>query len=175
MMTDSKNYFEQLSLAPSFEVDLSALGANYRELAKSVHPDRFVAASDAERREALARAAVLNDAYQTLKSTTARAMYLLKLQGRSVSPETTIQDGEFLFQQMEWREELEELQALADLAAIAPFKKRLAQARAELDQLFAGVWNDTAQLELAEKYARRMQFLDKLTTEIRQLEERLDD
>lgn len=76
---------------------------------------------------------------------------------------------------MQWREELEELQALASFDAIAPFKQRLTQARAELNQLFAAVWQDPEQLELAEKYARRMQFLDKLTTEIRQLEERLDD
>lgn len=174
-MTDAPNYFELLSLTPSFEVDLAKLGADYRALAKTVHPDRFVSASDTERREALAKAASLNDAYQTLKNTTSRALYLLALQGRPVSTETTIQDGEFLFQQMQWREELEELQALASFDAIAPFKQRLTQARAELNQLFAAVWQDPEQLELAEKYARRMQFLDKLTTEIRQLEERLDD
>ena len=174
-MSPTENYFAQLALSPSFEVSLNQLGANYRERAKDVHPDRFVAAGDAERREALAKAAVLNDAYQTLKNPTSRALYLLDLQGRPVSTETTIQDTEFLFQQMQWREELEDLQAAASYEAIAPFKQRLTQARTELYQSFSGAWQQTEQLELAEKYARRMQFLDKLAAEVKQLEERLDD
>ncbi|MEM8344692.1 co-chaperone HscB, partial [Morganella morganii] len=36
-------------------------------------------------------------------------------------------------------------------------------------------WDDAQRREEAERLVRRMQFLDKLAQEVRQLEERLDD
>ena len=86
-----------------------------------------------------------------------------------------MQDPEFLMQQMELREELEELQDSADLAGVAAFKQRLKAAQAQLDDGFAACWDEPAQREQAERLVRRMQFLDKLAHEVRQLEERLDD
>ncbi|MFT0213500.1 co-chaperone HscB [Pseudomonas sp. F1_0610] len=173
-MGDSNNYFALFSVEPSFEVDLKKLGELYRELAREVHPDRFVQASDTERRQALERSATLNDAYNTLKDTTSRALYLLRLLGEEIPQEATVQDPEFLFQQMQWREELEELQALADLEAVDRFVKRIKQDRNQLDQEFSATWQDNNHAH-AELLARRMQFFDKLTYEARQLQERLDD
>lgn len=173
-MGDSNDYFALFSLEPSFEVDLKRLGERYRELAKEVHPDRFVQAGDAERRQALERSATLNDAYNTLKDTTSRALYLLRLLGEEIPQEATVQDTEFLFQQMQWREELEELQALADLNAVDEFVRRIKQDRNQLDQEFSAIWQDKNHAH-AELLARRMQFFDKLTYEARQLQERLDD
>ncbi|MOA20199.1 Co-chaperone protein HscB [compost metagenome] len=86
-----------------------------------------------------------------------------------------MQDPEFLLQQMELREELEELQDSADLAGVAAFKRRLKAAQGELEQGFAGCWDMPAEREQAERLMRRMQFLDKLALEVRELEERLDD
>ena len=40
---------------------------------------------------------------------------------------------------------------------------------------FAACWDIAAEREQAERLMRRMQFLDKLAQEVRQLEERLDD
>jgi molecular chaperone HscB len=78
-------------------------------------------------------------------------------------------------QQMHWREELEELHEQADLAGVAAFKARLKQAQQGLNDDFARIWRDPAHRADAERLVRRMQFLDKLTQEVRQLEERLDD
>ena len=89
--------------------------------------------------------------------------------------ETTIQDGEFLLQQMEWREQLETLQEQADLNALAAFVRELKQARSEIDSAFADCVQDPQQRIQAERLARRMQFFDKMFYEVRQLEERLDD
>ena len=86
-----------------------------------------------------------------------------------------MQDPEFLLQQMALREELEELQDSADLAGVAAFKRRLKAAQGELEQDFAACWNQNAERERAERLVRRMQFLDKLALEVRELEERLDD
>ena len=167
-------YFAMFGLQPAFAIDLAELAVTYRQLAKDVHPDRFSSGTAAEQRQAVEHAAQLNDAFQTLKSPTQRALYLLRQQA-DVPEETTIQDGEFLFQQMEWREQLETLQEQADLIALASFVRELKHARNEIDNAFADCIQDPQQRIQAERLARRMQFFDKMFYEVRQLEERLDD
>ncbi|WP_462381792.1 co-chaperone HscB [Pseudomonas sp. Marseille-QA0892] len=168
-------HFALFDLKPTFLVDLDALAVRYRELARSVHPDKFADAAESEKRQSLERAASLNEAYQVLKSPPRRALYLLTMQGRDVPLEATVQDPEFLMQQMQWREELEDLQDQADLDGVARFKRRLKSDQASLNEAFAACWDDPERLADAEKLMRRMQFLEKLTQEVRQLEERLDD
>ena len=171
----SSSHFALFELVPAFLLDQAQLSARYRELVKAVHPDRFADAGEREQRLALEQSARLNEAYQTLKSAPRRALYLLALSGRELPLEVTVQDPDFLLQQMRWREELEDLQDEADLAGVALFKKRLKSAQAELEQDFAACWDDVTQRDKAERLVRRMQFLDKLAHEVRNLEERLDD
>ena len=168
-------HFALFDLQPGFRLDLDKLASRYRELAREVHPDRFADASEREQRLALEQSAALNDAYQTLRSAPRRARYLLAIGGNEVPQEVTVHDPDFLLQQMQWREELEDLQDEADLDGVAVFKKRLKLAQETLNDDFAACWNDAAQREQAERLMRRMQFLDKLAYEVRQLEERLDD
>ncbi len=168
-------HFALFDLQPGFRLDIQQLSARYRELAKAVHPDRFADAPEREQRLALEHSASLNEAYQTLKNAPRRALYLLALRGRELPLEVTVQDGEFLLQQMRWREELEDLQDSADLVGVAAFKRRLKAAQDELNEAFAACWDDAARREEAERLVRRMQFLDKLSHEVRRLEERLDD
>jgi molecular chaperone HscB len=168
-------YFALFDLKPSFRLDMDQLAVRYRELARAVHPDRFADGGELEKRLALSDSATLNDAYQILRSAPKRARYLLSLQGEELPLEVTVQDPAFLIQQMQWREELEDLQEQADLAALDGFKRRLKAAQEELNQAFDACWQEAAQREEAERLMRRMQFLDKLNYEVRQLEERLDD
>ncbi|MBP8202320.1 MAG: co-chaperone HscB [Pseudomonas sp.] len=168
-------HFALFDLQPGFRLDLDMLAGRYRDLARHVHPDRFADASEREQRLALEQSANLNEAYRTLKNTPQRARYLLALSGPELPLEVTVQDPGFLLQQMQWREELEDLQDSADLAGVTPFKRRLKVAQDELNESFAACWDDASQREQAERLMRRMQFLDKLSHEVRQLEERLDD
>lgn len=168
-------HFALFDLQPSFRLDLELLAARYRELARSVHPDRFADASEREQRVALEQSASLNEAYSTLKSAPRRARYLLALRGPELPLEVTVQDPDFLLQQMQLREELEDLHDNADLAGVAAFKRRLKVAQDELNESFAVCWEDAVRRDEAERLMRRMQFLDKLSHEVRQLEERLDD
>ncbi len=174
-MSSGPCFFALFDLKPSFEVDLEQLNVRYREQVRQVHPDRFASASEREQRQALERSALLNDAYQTLKNPTRRARHLLALRGHDVPLEITVQDPDFLLQQMQWREELEELQQERDLAGVGSFKQRLRSAQQSMNESFAALWDDQARLADAERLVRRMQFLDKLSQEVRQLEERLDD
>ena len=168
-------HFALFDLQPGFRLDQDLLASRYRELARHVHPDRFADASEREQRLALEQSASLNEAYRTLKNAPQRARYLLALRGPELPLEVTVQDPGFLMQQMQWREELEELHESADLVGVAQFKRRLKVAQDELNESFAVCWDDASQREQAERLMRRMQFLDKLSHEVRQLEERLDD
>ncbi|MCY1185832.1 Co-chaperone protein HscB [compost metagenome] len=68
-------HFALFDLKPDFRIDLEQLAGRYRELVRSVHPDRFADASEREQRLALENAAQLNEAYQTLKSAPRRALF----------------------------------------------------------------------------------------------------
>ncbi|MAB99154.1 MAG: co-chaperone HscB [Pseudomonadaceae bacterium] len=168
-------HFALFDLQPSFRLDLDQLATRYRELARTVHPDRFADADAREQRSALEKSASLNEAYQTLKNAPQRARYLLALSGPELPLEVTVHDPDFLMQQIQLREELEDLQDAADIDGVLRFKRSLKQAQDELNESFAVCWDDAARREEAERLMRRMQFLDKLSHEVRQLEERLDD
>jgi len=175
VLVSEANHFSRFGLAPDFNLDLQNLAERYREQASLVHPDRFVAASVGEQRCALLEAGSLNEAYQTLKNPARRALYLLALNGEALPLEATVQDGEFFIQQMQWREELEELEQHKDSAALDAFKKRLQQDESAIGAQFAACWQDKNLREMAEKLARRLQFLSRLSDEVRALEERFDD
>ena len=104
----NQNHFELFGLPARFAVEPLALEARYRELQREVHPDRFAAAPDAERRVSMQLATRVNEAYQTLKSPLRRAVYILKLRGVDPGLETnTAMPAGFLMEQISWRERIE--------------------------------------------------------------------
>jgi len=115
-----KNHFELFGLAPAFALDLAHLDRAYRDIQAQVHPDRFAHAGDAERRASMQMTTQVNEAYRTLKSPVQRAKYLLELNGVDVGFETnTAMPREFLLQQMELREKLEEAKSASELDSIS--------------------------------------------------------
>src|SRR5256885_9024040 len=107
-MNLNQNHFELFGLAARFALDAAALEARYRELQREVHPDRFAAAPESERRVSMQLATRVNEAYQTLKSPLRRAVYILRLRGVDPEFETkTAMPTEFLMDQMSWRERIE--------------------------------------------------------------------
>src|SRR5690554_3676205 len=147
------DYFALFALQPTFAVDTAALAVTYRQLATDVHAGRFANATAAEQRQAVERAAELNDAFPTSKSPTQRALNLLRQQAE-MPEETTIQAGEFLLQQMEWREQLEDLQEQADLQALERFVGELKQARSKIDNAFALCIEDRSEEHTSELQSR---------------------
>jgi molecular chaperone HscB len=108
-MNLNQNHFELFGLPARFAVDAAALEARYHELQREVHPDRFAAAPDAERRVSMQLATRVNEAYQTLKSPLKRAVYILQLRGVDPKFETnTAMPPGFLMEQMSWRERIED-------------------------------------------------------------------
>jgi molecular chaperone HscB len=83
-----QNHFDLFQLPARFDVDMDALDSAYREIQGRVHPDRFVNASDAEKRVAMQWATRANEAYQTLRHPQKRAQYLCELHGVDLQTES---------------------------------------------------------------------------------------
>ena len=73
--------FDVLGLPRGVDVDKAELERAYRERSLRLHPDRAGKDDPRERRLALERTALLNEAYRTLRAPEPRAFYLLKLHG----------------------------------------------------------------------------------------------
>lgn len=166
------NYFELFHLAPSFALDTDQLAVQYRQLQQQYHPDRYATASEAERLQALQQASDVNAAYQTLKDPLSRAEYLLMLQGLDIRGEQqTLQDPEFLMQQLSWREELEALREAADPEAQIPvFEQRISSEYNRLMQQLQQALAEVA-LPLAADAIRKLKFVRKLRDELSRLED----
>jgi molecular chaperone HscB len=168
----TRNHFELLGLPTTFAVDPSRLERGYRELQTRVHPDRFAAAPEAERRVAMQWATRANEAYRTLRDPLARARYLLQLKGYDTGEESnTAMPPDFLMQQMEWREAAAEARAERDARALEKLRGELDHARGEmLDQLERAL--DDANYEAGCSLVRKLRFLEKLEEEIDEALER---
>ena len=145
---------------------------SYREIQSKVHPDRFAHAGDAERRASLQWTTRVNEAYRTLKDPVQRARHLLELHGVDVAFETnTAMPPEFLMQQMELRESLEEAKTPASLDEM---RKRLRQNKTELQKQIAEALDTRKDYAGAAGLVRKLQFLDRLDEEIDSAYERVE-
>ena len=83
-----QNHFDLFQLPQRFAIDRKALDAAYHDVQNQVHPDKFVNATDAEKRVAMQWATRANEAYLTLKSPLKRATYLCELHGIDLQTES---------------------------------------------------------------------------------------
>ena len=110
--------FDVLGIAPAFDLDAKLLEQRYRDLQRQLHPDKFVQASAATRRESLSRAVGVNDAYRVLRDELKRAEALFVRYGGDLSERSTNQaEPELLLEVMELREELAATKGSQDSAA----------------------------------------------------------
>jgi molecular chaperone HscB len=166
------SHFELFGLTPAFAIEGEALERSYREIQSKVHPDRFANAGDAERRASLQWTTRVNEAYRTLKDPVQRAKHLLELHGVDVAFETnTAMPPEFLMQQMELRESLEEAKTPASLDEM---RKRLRQNKSELQKQVAEALDTRKDYAGAAGLVRKLQFLDRLDEEIDSAYERVE-
>jgi molecular chaperone HscB len=162
-----QNHFELFGLAPAFAVEADALERSYREIQSQVHPDRFAHAGDAERRASLQWTTRVNEAYRTLKDPVQRARHLLELQGVDVAFETnTAMPSEFLMQQMELRESLEDATEKKDSSRLDLLRGNLGKSRLSLQQEIAEAIDAKKDYAAAADLVRKLQFLDRLDEEI---------
>ena len=169
------DYFTLFGLPVGYHVDTQALAARFQDLQRQNHPDRFASASDAEQLVAVQRSANINQAWQTLRHPLTRAEYLLSLHGFDLASEQhTVRDTAFLMEQLELREELDEIEKSQDEERLAAFIKRVkgmydVRHQQVVEQLNSETWDAAADT------VRKLRFLDKLRSSAEQLEEKLLD
>jgi molecular chaperone HscB len=111
--------FALFGLPRQFELDRTALDAQWRSLQAEVHPDRFASEGASAQRVAMQWAVRVNEAYQRLKDPLRRAAYLCELRGAPIDAErNTAMPPAFLMQQMEWREALDDAAGLPEVERI---------------------------------------------------------
>jgi len=157
--------FDVVGLPRGVDVDKGALERAYRERSLRLHPDRAGKDDARERRLALERTALLNEAYKTLRSPEPRAFYLLKLHGldlqkdeaRAVSIPPTV-----LEQVLDLREQLEAARDAGDDEQVSALSDRvrvqsaatLSAAQSALRRLERAPSDEAARVEAAQALAR---------------------
>jgi molecular chaperone HscB len=114
------NDFALFGLPQRFAQERADIDARWKDLQREAHPDRFAAEGPAAQRAALQWSVRINEAYQRLKDPIKRAAYLCELRGAPINAENnTAMPPEFLVEQMEWRESLDEAEGEEELESLA--------------------------------------------------------
>jgi molecular chaperone HscB len=112
--------FELFAVPAQFAQDRTELDARWKELQRQAHPDKFAHEAAAAQRIAMQWSVRINEAYERLKAPINRAAYLCELNGAKIDAErNTAMPAEFLMQQMELRESLEEATTQENLDQIS--------------------------------------------------------
>jgi molecular chaperone HscB len=146
-------------------VDATVLDARYRELQREVHPDRCYGLR-CQLRLSMQMATQVNEAYRMLKAPLPRARYLLELAGVDVAAQTnTAMPADFLIEQMEWREGLEEAGRLGDACGLIRMDIELKRDMDAAYAMLAGHF-ERGETVAAATLVRKLMFLDRLNEEI---------
>lgn len=166
------NHFELFGLTPAYALDLERLDRAYRDIQARVHPDKFAQAGDAERRASMEMTTRVNEAYRTLKSPVQRAKYLLELNGVDAGFETdTAMPEDFLFEQLELREQLE---AAKDAAALDRIQRGLKGERQAIEAGLAEKIDVQRDYPGARIPLRKLMFLQRFGEEVHAAYESLE-
>ncbi len=112
--------FELFGLPERYAQDRAAIDERWKDLQRQAHPDRFAAQGAAAQRVAMQWSVRINEGYRRLKDPLRRAAYLCELRGAPIDAErNTAMPAQFLMEQMEWREQLDEASGEEDLDALA--------------------------------------------------------
>jgi molecular chaperone HscB len=164
----SRDFFSLFGLSPKFLIDLSALESAWRSVQAAVHPDRFASGTDSQRLMALRYSTQVNEAHETLKDPIKRASYLCQINGVEIDAErNTAMPSDFLMQQMEWRESMEDAVAACDTQGLAQLMLEVEASLSEAE-LLVGHLLDSAQPDYvkAAQEVRRMMFLAKFKSQL---------
>ena len=155
-MNLSTDDFTLFGLPQRFALQRADVDARWKALQGEVHPDRFAAQGVAARRVAMQWAVRVNEAYRRLKDPLRRAAYLCELRGTPIDAESnTAMPGDFLAQQMHWRESLDEAAGTPAIEAPTEHEARLRRVGLLLDERgdAAGAAREVRALMFIERFA----------------------
>ena len=157
------NDFELFGLPLRFAQDSNDLTRRWKELQAKVHPDRFAAQGASAQRVAMQWSARVNEAYQRLRDPLKRAASLCALKGAAIEAESnTAMPAEFLMQQMQWREALDEAHHAVDFLALSGEVKAAHQRLLQDCERALDVQGDA---KAAAQHVRALMFLQRILHE----------
>ena len=164
--------FELFDLAQCFAQDSAAVEARWKELQREVHPDKFSTEGAAAQRVAMQWSVRINEAYRRLKDPLKRAAYLCELRGEPVNAENnTAMARDFLMQQMQWREELEDATSIDELDRLAA---QVASARLALLQQCAQLLDEKQDYKAAVQQVRALMFIERFASDVQSRLDQMD-
>ncbi len=159
------DYFALFQLKPQFKIDRQALESAYLTVQQKVHPDMHAQASDFDKRVSMQLSALANSAYRTLMNPIQRGLYLCAKNGVDPQLETnTAMPAQFLMQQMEWRETLDDVRDQP--SKLDDLYKEVEQTRANLLKEVEATIDGANDFDLAAKQLRALLFIDKFSAEL---------
>jgi molecular chaperone HscB len=165
--------FATLGIARRYDVDTRALEKTHRELSRALHPDRYAAMPAGQRREALAKAIEINEAWRIVRDPLRRAEALLALSGVTPSEDQGPDLGaEFLLQMLEQRDALSCARWARDRRAVGALaeavRKQFAEAERELSRGLA-----VGAREALRSVVGKLRFYRRFLEEVSAIEEEL--
>lgn len=158
------NDFELFGLPQQFGQDRAAIDARWKELQREAHPDRFAAQGAAAQRVAMQWSVRINEAYQRLKDPLKRAAYLCELRGAPINAENnTAMPAQFLIEQMEWREALDEAAGEADLEIL---DDQMKQSRQETLASIERLLDEQGDAAAAAQQVRGLMFVERFGADV---------
>ncbi len=159
------DYFALFQLKPQFKIDRQALESAYLTVQQKVHPDMHAQASDSDKRVSMQLSALANSAYRTLMNPIQRGLYMCARNGVDPQLETnTAMPAQFLMQQMEWRETLDDVRDQP--SKLDELYKEVEQTRVNLLKEVETSIDGANDFELAAKQLRALLFIDKFSAEL---------
>ena len=127
-----QNFFELFNIDITIDVNRSELDKKVKILQDKFHPDRYVGSSDFEKRLALQISSHVNDGYKVLSDIVLRIDYILKINNFIQDESKTINDIDFIKEQIKYSELIEDLKDNIDHQVI---DNHLLEIKSQLKQI----------------------------------------
>jgi len=131
-----KNFFELFDVDVAVDLNKFELDQTAKLLQSQFHPDKYINSTDFEKRLALQISSHINDGHKTLGDIVSRVEYILKINNFNKDESKTINDINFLQEQIEYSELIEEMKNNPDNALI---EKSLLDVNKLLKQIIAKI------------------------------------
>lgn len=162
-----QSFFELFNLPARYQLDNALLDQQYHTLQAQFRPETLARLSEVERRGAVQAAARLGEAYQTLRSPSRRAGYLLELHGVKVPEDNGLPiPAMFEMPHMEWREAIADAQRTGDARLLGELEMRLQRELRETDSRLAEKIDSEHDYAAALEAVRKSRFLERIAEEI---------
>ncbi|HEY0824997.1 MAG TPA: Fe-S protein assembly co-chaperone HscB [Ramlibacter sp.] len=156
--------FELFGLPQRFAQERADIDGRWKELQRQAHPDRFAGQGASAQRAALQWSVRINEAYNRLKDPLKRASYLCELRGAPIDAENnTAMPPEFLMEQMEWREALDEAGSEEELEELS---ERVLQRRREMLAGIQQLLDLEGDAPAAARQVRALMFIERFAADI---------